>query len=124
MEHHLYYPYTVEEMPLTEPAPKPFYGKYPEAFITEGYSLTKVAEMLINCKGPYGQTNEFTQKVNEDTWTSPQLGSALQFSARLIVDYMERLPNFNLDADRGYGWKTWRGTISEFGDVMDAMYIY
>jgi hypothetical protein len=124
MEHHLYYPYTNDEMPRTEPAPQPFYGKNPEAFITEGYPRNKIADLLLDCTNPYGPTHAFTHKVDQDTWTTPQLGSALQFSARLIVEHMEKLPNFNLDADRGYGWKTWRGAIAEFDDITEAKYVY
>ena len=32
----------------------------------------------------------------------------MSFSARLIAQKLKDLPNFNLDGDRGYGWKTWR----------------
>ncbi len=124
MEHHLYYPYTSDEMPRAEPAPRPFYGVYPEAFISKTYPRNHDADKLFACTKPYGSTDECTHKVDHDTWTTPQLGSALQFSARLIVDHMDDLPNFNLDADRGYGWKTWSGKIAdEFGDIPDVVYI-
>jgi hypothetical protein len=55
-----------------------------------------------------------------------KLGSALSFSAQLIIDGMDDLPNFNLDGDRGYGWKTWRAVnpdqINDISQV-DVNYI-
>jgi hypothetical protein len=64
---------------------------------------------LYACKLPYGPTTDATHRVDELTWQTPQLGSALGFSARLIASKLAAgIPNFNLDGDRGYGWKTWR----------------
>jgi hypothetical protein len=50
------------------------------------------------------------------TWaaSSPfaQFGNAIDFSARLIAERLQQgtIPNFNLDGDRGYAWKTWRAS--------------
>ena len=49
-----------------------------------------------------------THSIDQSTWNTPQFGSALHFCSRLIAEHIDKLPNFNLDGDRGYGWKTWR----------------
>lgn len=108
MEHHLTYPGTPQEKLHAEPAPTPFHGKYPEAFITGGYAYDPAIEKLFACIGPYGSSNKFTHYIDNNTWTTGQFGNALMFTARLIRDRMANIPNLNLDGDRGYAWKTWR----------------
>lgn len=107
-EHHLIYPGTIQEQPHAEPAPVPFHGVFPEAFISQGFPYSPTIEKLYGCIEPYGAGNKFTHTVDQNTWSTAQLGNALNFCARLISQRMAKLPNFNLDADRGYGWKTWR----------------
>jgi len=113
MEHHLFYPSTAQEKPHAEPAPWPFHGLNPEAFIAAGYPFDPAIEKLFHCKQPYGSTDDCTHFVDSNSWSTGQLGSALSFSARLIANHMDRLPNFCLDGDRGYGWKTWRADDPE-----------
>jgi hypothetical protein len=108
MEHHLVYPLEPSERPYAEPMPQPFHTQPPEAFITGSWAYNAVIEKLYGCSGPYGATDAFTHTVDSKTWRGGQFGSALDFSARLIVQHIADLPNFNLDGDRGYGWKTWR----------------
>jgi hypothetical protein len=108
MEHYLTYPGTPQEKLHVEPAPWPFHGKYPEAFISAGYAYDPAIEKLFACTGPYGATTDYTHFIDSNTWNTGQFGSALWFTARLIAGHMGDLPNFNLDGDRGYAWKTWR----------------
>ena len=107
-EHHLIYPGTLQERPFAEPAPVPFHGQDPEAFISRNWPYNPAIEKLFACTGPYGNNDMFTHFVDSGTWTTAQLGSAMWFSARLITKRIRDLPNMNLDGDRGYGWKTWR----------------
>lgn len=115
IEHHLVYPGVLREREHAEPAPMPFHGANPETFISGGFAWDPRIEALYDCIGPYGSTDQFTHHVDRNTWSDGQLGSALSFSARLISTRIRDIPNFNLDGDRGYGWKTWRarspGTI-------------
>lgn len=108
MEHHLLYPGVLQEMAHAEPSPFPFAAANPEAFITQGFAYDPNIEKLYDCIGPYGGDDRFTHFIDSNTWASAQLGSALPFSARLISQKLRDLPNFNLDSDRGYAWKTWR----------------
>jgi hypothetical protein len=111
-EHHLVYPGqggAPPEQNMAEPAPMPFHGVNPEAFISGSYPFDPFIESLYACTTPYGRTADATHHVDQRSWQTAQLGSALGFSARLIATRLERgIPNFNLDGDRGYGWKTWR----------------
>lgn len=106
-EHHLRYPDTAMEGPHAEPAPHPYEGKFPEIFI-DGAMHNAAADALYNCLEPYGLPAPRTHPVDASTWTTGQLGNALDFSAKLIAQSINNIPNFNLDADRGYGWKTWQ----------------
>jgi len=114
-EHHLSYPDTPQEGPgggrnqgpAAEPAPIPFHGAYPPAFISQSHPYDSEIEDLYACDKPYGEDSSATHHVDSKTWHTAQFGSAMSFSARLITDKLEALPNFNLDGDRGYGWKTW-----------------
>ena len=126
MEHHLLYQATLHEQQHAEPAPMPFHGQFPTAFITQGHPYDPFIEHLYDCIGPYGAGNEFTHTVDQSSWFTPQLGSAAYFSARLISERIEKLPNFNLDGDRGYGWKTWRALDPkeiETNNPVDVEYI-
>ncbi len=119
-EHHLIYPplpQVASETPSgiitgalegVETMPAPFYIANPEVFISFNYPYNPFIEYLYSCKGPYGIGARFTHAIDQQTWQTHQLGSALGFSARLIIQRLGNLPNFNLDGDRGYGWKTWR----------------
>jgi len=116
MNHHLIYPSTEQEREHAEPAPKKFYGRFPDIIIgqiNQSLPYNSYIENLYNCIGPYGTGDNYTHNVDSNTWDEFQFGNALSFSARLIAQRLSNLPginipNFNLDADRGYGWKTWR----------------
>lgn len=109
-EHHLVYPDTVQEQPYAEPMPMPFMGQDPRVFIDQSHPYNAYMEHLYDSTAPYGSGAQVdrTHDVDQQTWNTAQFGNAIDFSARLIVQRIAKLPNFNLDGDRGYGWKTWR----------------
>jgi hypothetical protein len=127
-EHHLTYPTTPVEQPYAEPMPQELFGTFPHVFIDGGIPFNPVAEQLYDVKGPYTPgfyaspsqpTNcvsatsvdfAWTHDLDAVTWSTTQFGSALDFSARIILTRIEKMPNFNLDGDRGYAWHTWRAT--------------
>ena len=122
-EHHLLYPAARREDPQTEPAPHPLYDKNPEAFISQPWRYDSSIEKLFACTVPYGSDESATEFVNANSYKTAQLGSAVSFSARLITEHLRRLPNFNLDGDRGYGWKTWEAHANiERNNPVDAFY--
>jgi hypothetical protein len=125
-EHHLVFPTTPAELPYAEPMPKELYGTFPEQFIAGSFPFDPAIKSLYEAKGPYNlafygdpakpancasptsATFDWTHELDAATWNTPQFGSAIDFSARLIATRLEKLPNFNLDGDRGYAWQTWR----------------
>jgi hypothetical protein len=113
--HHLVYPGTPRENPMAEPAPLAFFGVDPNSFMGSVPFNPAVLPGLYDAKGPYTGIGAapFTHVIDAATWGPPppaQLGNAIEFSARLIADRLQQgtIPNFNLDGDRGYAWKTWR----------------
>lgn len=109
IEHHLLYPGTPLEQPFAEAAPIPFYGQNPDVFLDGFHSYTPQVEDLYTAKDPYGVGPDFTHWSDQNTWSTHQFGSIKAFTARLLSEHIDDLPNLNLDADRGYGWKTWAG---------------
>jgi hypothetical protein len=109
--HHLTYPSTPQELQHAEPAPKPCLDKFPNWFISDEQlpqplPLSTTEQLLNDSKAPYGGP-QATHTVDQNTWQAAQLGSALDFAAHLAANRITALPNYNLDGDRGYGWKTW-----------------
>jgi hypothetical protein len=120
------FPTTPAELPYAEPMPKELYGTFPEQFIAGSFPFDPAIKSLYEAKGPYNlafygdpakpancasptsATFDWTHELDAATWNTPQFGSAIDFSARLIATRLEKLPNFNLDGDRGYAWQTWR----------------
>lgn len=107
IEHHLLYPGTPLEHPFAEAAPTPFYGQNPDVILSGFHQYTPQVEDLYTAKEPYGTGSAFTHWTDQNTWTTAQFGSIKAFTARLLSQRIDDLPNLNLDADRGYGWKTW-----------------
>ena len=106
------YPGTLRERPSAEPCPLPHFGVYPNVMI-DHHAGDPDADAFVHCVQPYPDdpddtSTTFTHNVEQQTWKGVQLGSALPFSARLIAERIDDLPNFNLDGDRGYGFLTWR----------------
>ena len=46
--------------------------------------------------------------------TNKFFGDAVANAQQLIADQAQKLPPYNLDADRGYGWKTWNPQVGTF----------
>ena len=114
------------EYPHAEPAPIPFDGIEPHAVIAGEHVYDSYIEHLYQAIGPYGGTDDYTHHVDQQSWNTPQFGSVLCFTARLLRAGLEDLPNFNLDADRGYGWLAWRPSDPEnieTNNPVDAAYI-
>ncbi|MGV1005038.1 MAG: hypothetical protein ACOYEV_09790 [Candidatus Nanopelagicales bacterium] len=106
-EHHLLYPGTLREYPFAEAAPMPFYGANPEIVIGGWYPYDPAVDALYTATEPYGTGAQYTHWTDQNTWSAHQFGSIPAFTARLLAKHIDDLPNFNLDADRGHGWKTW-----------------
>lgn len=107
-EHHLIYPGTLRERPFSEAAPAPFYGTDPSIILSGWHPYDPQIEQTYTATAPYGSGPAFTHWTDWQTWTGYQFGSLREFSARLIGNHIDDLPNFSLDGDRGYAWKTWR----------------
>ena len=106
-EHHLIYPGTLVENPFSEAAPVPFYGQNPGVILSGWHSYNSQIEQTYGATDPYGSGPTFTHWTDGNTWSGYQFGSLREFTARLLSARLEDLPNFNLDGDRGYAWKTW-----------------
>ncbi len=54
--------------------------------------------------------------LNDGAFPSNDLffGDAVSNAKQLIADQAQKLPRYNLDADRGYGWKTWDPRLNTF----------
>lgn len=119
-EHHLRYPRHLTRVEIetreTEPMPLPFHGWFPEVFISVQHPFVAQVLDLYDATQPYDDPAS-THDIDMATASTAQLGSALDFSAHLIRDRLGKVPNFNLDGDRGYGWKTWRADRP--GDIND-----
>jgi hypothetical protein len=126
IQHHLVYPSTPRENPHAEPMPKKWQGLWPDqAFlaapsgvpfnVSHHYANLSVDQLLAAKSNyfppPIPSAVPITDQLDTATLGTPtaQFGSALQLCARLIGSALTSgpLPNFNLDADRGYAWKTW-----------------
>ena len=125
MEHHLTYPGTPREFEATESAPLPFFGQNPDVILQGFHAYDPQVEDLYTAKEPYGTGPAFTHWTDSQTWAGHQFGSIPAFTARLLSGHMDDLPNFNLDADRGYGWKTWEPKKPDIDVVnpVDTSYI-
>lgn len=111
-ELHLVYPSTLRERWRAEPCPTTMWNATPAFMIDGAGGPTAKALPFLDCEQPYGPvgdtSDDFTYNVQKNTWTTSQLGAALPFSAYLAAHHMDKLPDFNLDGDRGYAFLTWR----------------
>ncbi|KAF5431841.1 Zinc dependent phospholipase C [Candidatus Methanophagaceae archaeon] len=112
-DHQLYYPPSTYpndvEFIMTESSPYPT-GARPDEFIDKSPHDSN-ADHLATASDP-----SVTQKIDAATLKSNQgqLGNAVDVAAQIIVrahngtlDLDKDLPDWNLDADRGYGWLNW-----------------
>ncbi|MFX1340383.1 MAG: hypothetical protein ACFFDK_17370 [Promethearchaeota archaeon] len=47
-----------------------------------------------------------TDRVNMENLATPMMGGAIALTV-FFINNIDTIPNFNLDSDRGYGYKTW-----------------
>lgn len=128
-ESHLIYPIhgiaTLEDDNSTG-APNSYYGSYFSKFMFGSINFNR---------DHYEDFKKFVEKNNLDTASttnnkfinqfsvasSDVFGSAVNFSCILYQDYLnnKKISDFNLDADRGIGYKAWR-KVAHFDDINDA----
>jgi hypothetical protein len=82
------FPQAAAETPLTMDFPNP--GVYPD-FVVNGAGLQN-GGVLVD--GTYPSRNQF-------------FGDAVSNAVAVVQNEGKDLPGYNLDADRGYGWKSW-----------------
>ena len=75
----------------------PLPPSYPDV-VVDGSGLQN-GGMLVG--GPFPSSGQF-------------FGDALSNAKKLIADQAANLPRYNLDADRGYGWKAWNPQLNTF----------
>jgi hypothetical protein len=104
---YLAYPSVFPEMPLEGIWPGFGAGRYPD-FALEGAG------------GPWGLLNggmmtqaPFPHRVAADGGPA-FFGNAVENAVQVIQAQADGLPDYNLDADRGYGWLAWRPPPSTF----------
>ncbi len=117
---HLLYPTTKGEKPVCMNGPYPPKSK-PSDFIQDLPTNDKVIEAFSNAKTPE-ETRLIQQKYLLNGRDNPKylinnsMGNAVDYAVKIIRQVYEMwkegktsvdLPNWNLDADRGYGYKCW-----------------
>jgi hypothetical protein len=105
-ERHLVYPLTDGEQRTTRPALPSYFAVMSTHFAWGRIPLDKelIDELVALPAGPDRSETELTTRLNDRT-----LGNALALSGVLYERWFRggRLPNFNLDSDRGYGYLCW-----------------
>jgi hypothetical protein len=104
-ERHLIYPLTDGEKRAVRPAPGSYFATTPTHYAFGRIPLDK--ELLDDLTGLQGGGAD--QDALLATLGDRTLGNALDLSAALYERWFrgERLPDFNLDSDRGYGFLCW-----------------
>jgi hypothetical protein len=99
----LYYPTTSPEDHPTMPGPYG-YGSTPKDFIINAQSNDALYERYANARTP-----EETVEIASRESLQP-IGSSVDVAKDLMISILrgEDIPNWNLDADRGFAFKTWR----------------
>ena len=93
-----------------EPGTRPLFAyiAYPDA-IVDGAAMAN--------GGLRGDSGNFPTSDHD-------FGGAVDNAADLLRHDGDKLPNFNLDGDRGYGWKTWRAKVGTSpGDITQPVQI-
>lgn len=107
---HLEYPQSQGELPLTMNGPY-IAGDLPESFIED-------TPMDINLLNDFANAPSVTETRTIERHALDNglaIGNAVDYSVKLILEAYEmwdsdanvELPNWNLDSDRGYGYKCW-----------------
>lgn len=96
------YPKTSPESETTAPGPYP-YASTPEDFILNAVDNNRLFSAYSQSETPFE-----TIKIQEDTRLE-SFGSSVSVAKKLMKEIFNNnsIPNWNLDADRGFGYKTW-----------------
>ena len=105
-ERHLVYPLTDGEKLATRPAPPSYFTALPTHYAFGRIPLDRdlIDQLVALAAGSNRRETDLTALLHNRT-----LGNALELSGVLYERWFrgERLPDFNLDSDRGYGYLCW-----------------
>lgn len=105
-ERHLIYPLTDGEKRAVRPAPTSYFTALPTHYAFGRIPLDDdlIDQLVALAGGPNRSEADLTALLQDRT-----LGNALELSGVLYDRWFrgERLPDFNLDSDRGYGYPCW-----------------
>lgn len=117
-ERHLIYPITAGEKAAVRPAPFSYFNQLPTHYAFGDIPLSEeLIEQLVNLSAaPDRAEKELLHTLGRQT-----LGNALDLSGALYDRWFQRtgLPDFNLDADRGYGYLCWTQTAGGAPDPVN-----
>ena len=109
-ERHLIYPITAGEKAAVRPAPFSYFNQLPTHYAFGDIPLSQelIDQLVELSAGPDRTENDLLHTLGRQT-----LGNALDLSGALYERWFQgaRLPDFNLDADRGYGYLSWTQAI-------------
>ncbi len=105
-ERHLIYPLTDGERRAVRPAPQSYFSALPTHYAFGRIALDEdlIEQLTELAAGPNRTEGDLTALLGSRT-----LGNALTLSGALYERWFQgqRLPDFNLDSDRGYGYLCW-----------------
>ena len=105
-ERHLIYPITAGEKAAVRPAPPSYFNQLPTHYAFGDIPLSQelIDQLVALSAAPDRAENDLLHTLGRQT-----LGNALDLSGALYDRWFQglRLPDFNLDADRGYGYLCW-----------------
>jgi hypothetical protein len=110
-ERHLVYPLTAGERTSVQAAPPSYYSRLPTHYAFGDIPLT--ASLLDSLTDLPTGTERSEEALNQILGKGT-LGNALDLSGALYDRWFQGqpLPDFNLDADRGYGYLCWTQTLN------------
>lgn len=118
-ERHLVYPLTAGEKVSVQTVPQSYFSQLPTHYAFGDIPLTNgLVEKLANLTTDTNRSEEaLNQLMAEGT-----LGNALDLSGDLYDRWFQNrtLPDFNLDADRGYGYLCWTQNVRGGPDPANA----
>ncbi len=106
LEKHLLYPLTRVERNATTPSPRIYLNHQPNLFIDGPLSFNdQVLPFIEQMSENPSDLHDLSNRMERE-----QLGNAVRLTSefyRIIVDQKLTIPDFNLDGDRGIGYKSW-----------------
>jgi hypothetical protein len=84
-------------------------GSTPASFIEDAVQSEEIYGRLINPRRPSDVRDAVATMRTTAAEMRPGLGNAVDLFVRMVRGTVngDAIPNFNLDADRGYGWPCW-----------------